>query len=52
MPAMFLPSIQVVMGITDPPTPVFMHRPTLAAGSFGFNSAGSTLSHGYGSGSP
>ena len=52
MPAMFLPSIQVEMGITDPPTPVFMPRPMLAAGSFGFNSAGSTLSHGYGYGAP
>ena len=52
LPTMFLPSIRVVMGITAPSTPVVMPRPTLAAGSFGFSSNGSTLSHGYGSGSP
>ena len=52
LPAMFLPSIRVVMGITAPSTPVFMPRTTLEAGSFGFSSDGSTLSHGFSSVSP
>ena len=60
--AMILLSIQVAMGITASPTiamarswvpdPVFKPMPTPATGSIGFSSAGSTLSHGYVSGSP